>query len=413
MKPEYFVRTIVLITFLFIIDLYAYQAVKTIVSKSVHKNTAHYAYWLVSLLLMVWLVYSMATFKKNAGIQQFTLISAVIFAVYIAKLFMAFVLLGEDGFRVLEGIGKKIIGANTNGFLHERRKFIAQLATGVGAIMLGAVAYGVTKGKYNYKIVRRSISFADLPDAFDGFTITQISDIHSGSFDNKAAVEHGIDLVNDQKSDVILFTGDIVNNIATELEPWKNSFSRLKAPMGVFSILGNHDYGDYINWDSAVEKENNLQKLIAMHRSMGFDILLNEHRTLQKSGQQINLVGVENWGKPPFPQYGDLSKAFRGATKQAFNILMSHDPSHWRGEVLDFSQKIHLTLSGHTHGMQFGVEIPGWLKFSPVQWKYPEWADLYTEKERYLYVNRGFGFLGFPGRVGIMPEITVITLKKA
>jgi predicted MPP superfamily phosphohydrolase len=260
-------------------------------------------------------------------------------------------------------------------------------------------------------VVRRTLFFDDLPQNFDGFTITQLSDIHSGSFDDEVAVQQGIDLANAQGSDVLLFTGDIVNNVAEEIEHWQQHFAQLTAPMGVFSILGNHDYGDYIEWESKEAKAQNLQKLKDIHGKMGFDLLLNEHRTLRKGDQKITLAGVENWGKPPFPQYGDLNQALQGSAHN-FIVLMSHDPSHWRAKVLDYAQKIHLTLSGHTHGMQFGIEIPGWFKFSPVKWKYPEWADLYTEKGRNLYVNRGFGFLGFPGRVGIMPEITVITLKK-
>jgi predicted MPP superfamily phosphohydrolase len=274
-------------------------------------------------------------------------------------------------------------------------------------------------GKYRYRVVNHTLEFDDLPAAFDGFTITQISDIHSGSFDNKKKLEYGIDLINKQESDVILFTGDLVNNQAKEMEPWIESFKKLKAPMGKYSILGNHDYGDYMTWPSQEAKEANMQRLYEIHEELGFRLLRNESVKLQKlalsgveaAGASIDLLGVENWGKG-FGQYGDLKKTAANLSDQSFKILMSHDPSHFDEEVKKFSQFIHLTLSGHTHGMQFGIEIQGFIKWSPASLRYPKWAGLYEELGRYLYVNRGFGFLAFPGRVGIWPEITVLKLKR-
>ncbi|NNK20624.1 MAG: metallophosphoesterase, partial [Flavobacteriaceae bacterium] len=265
---------------------------------------------------------------------------------------------------------------------------------------------------YNFQVLTYDLEFEDLPDAFHNYQITQISDIHSGSFDNRKKIEYAVNLINEQESDVILFTGDMVNNMALEMEPWKALFSTLRAKDGKFSILGNHDYGDYMQWDTPSLKEQNLNVLKDMQAEMGFDLLLNEHRYLQKGEDKLALLGVENWGRGGFKKAGDLKKAVEGIEKNDFKILMSHDPSHWEDVVIHDDYHYHLTLSGHTHGMQFGIEIPGWVKWSPVKWRYKYWAGIYEELGQYINVNRGFGFLGYPGRVGIWPEISVIRLKK-
>lgn len=258
---------------------------------------------------------------------------------------------------------------------------------------------------------RAQLILKDLPEVFDGFTITQISDIHSGSFDNEKAVKRGIDLINAQGSDLFVFTGDLVNNQASEIEPWIDVFKVINAEYGKFSILGNHDYGDYIQWNSPEEKAKNLAQLKINHQKLGFKLLLDEHVKIEKDGEAITLLGVENWGLG-FGQRGNLNKALEGIDNNSVKILLSHDPSHWDAEIKKRPEHIHLTLSGHTHGMQFGIELFGW-KWSPVKYRYKNWAGLFEEAGRYLYVNRGFGFLGFSGRVGIWPEITVIKLKKA
>jgi len=251
-----------------------------------------------------------------------------------------------------------------------------------------------------------------LPEAFDGYRITQISDLHSGSFENHDKVNYAVDLVNLQKSDVILFTGDLRNNLSTEMKPWKETFKRLSAPDGVYSILGNHDYGDYVDWDSTEAKEKNFQELIKIHKELGYDLLMNENRYLNRNGDKIALIGVENWGKGGFRKSGDLDLASKGIDKNDFKILMSHDPSHWEEVVLKHDTHYHLTLSGHTHGMQFGIEIPGYVKWSPIKWRYRHWAGIYKELGPYINVSCGFGYLGYPGRVGIWPEISVIELKR-
>jgi len=283
---------------------------------------------------------------------------------------------------------------------------------GIAAIPFAAFIYGIIQGKYNYKVLKYQLRFKDLPDAFDGFTITQISDIHSGSFTNREKIQYGVDLINEQKSDLMLFTGDIVNNKADEMDNWIDVFSQLKAKEGKYSILGNHDYGDYMDWKDPQDKINNFQDVKRIHEKIGFDLLLDEHRYLEKDGQKIALVGVENWGKG-FNQAGDLEKASANINKDDFKILMSHDPSHWEHVVKKDDFNYQLTLSGHTHGLQMGIEIPGWFKWSPSKFAYKQWAGLYEEYGRYINVNRGFGYHAFPGRVGIWPEITVVELKKA
>ena len=272
--------------------------------------------------------------------------------------------------------------------------------------------YGVTVGKYNFKVIKQRIFFPDLPDAFDGFTITHISDVHSGSFDNAEKINYAIDLINEQNSDMILFTGDIVNTAAKEMYPWIDTFNRIKKhEYGKYSVLGNHDYGEYVTWPTEQAKEENFEAIKNLYGQIGFKLMLNEHTFIQKGEDKIALVGVENWGHN-FKQVGDLKKAAGTLKKEEFKILMTHDPSHWDRVVQHDDKNFHLTLSGHTHGMQFGIEIPGYFKWSLAQYVYKQWAGLYENLGRYIYVNRGFGFHAYPGRVGIMPEITVIQLKK-
>jgi predicted MPP superfamily phosphohydrolase len=272
--------------------------------------------------------------------------------------------------------------------------------------------YGIIQGKYNYKVLKYQLTFDDLPEAFDGYTITQISDIHSGSFTNKEKIQYGVDLINEQKSDLMLFTGDIVNNTADEMDDWIDVFSKLEAKEGKYSILGNHDYGDYMDWKNPEDKIKNFEKIKGIHKKIGFDLLLNESRYIEKNGQKVALIGVENWGKG-FNKAGDIKKASSNVNKEDFKILLSHDPSHWEVMIKKDDFNYHLTLSGHTHGLQMGIEIPGFFRFSPSQFVYKQWAGLYQEFGRYINVNRGFGYHAFPGRVGIWPEITVIELKKA
>ncbi len=328
------------------------------------------------------------------------------------KLITILFLFSEDIFRIMSGGYQKLFGTAKEFTFPERRRFLSLLAMGLAAIPFSALLYGMYKGKYNFKVLKYNLEFDDLPEAFHDYQITQISDVHSGSFDDAKKIAYAIDLINSQNSDVLLFTGDMVNNKAEEMHPWTTLFSTLRAKDGKFSILGNHDYGDYVDWDTPEEKMKNLEDLKVLQKNIGFELLLNESRFLEKDGARIALIGVENWGRGGFKKAGDLNKAKEHVSKDDFKILMSHDPSHWEDKVIHDDYHYHLTLSGHTHGMQFGIEIPGWVKWSPVKWRYKYWAGIYEELGQYINVNRGFGFLGYPGRVGIWPEITVITLKK-
>lgn len=392
-----------------LVDIYAFQALKTLV-----KSPWIYGiYVFISLAVLAGLMYELSFMGSGKMMQPPKMYFFGIFlAVFVPKLIIILFMFTEDIGRFFVGLFMKVAGSEETQFMASRRKFVSTIALGIAAIPFASLLYGMIQGKYNYKVLKYSLEFDDLPHAFDGYTITQLSDIHSGSFDNHNKVEYAINLANEQKSDVILFTGDLVNNTAEEIENWKDSFSKLTARDGVFSVLGNHDYGDYVNWDSEREKVANLQKLKAIQKEMGWNLLLNENRYLQRDNQKIALVGVENWGENGFKQAGDLDKACVGISDTDFKILMSHDPSHWQAKVKEDPRHFHLTLSGHTHGMQFGIEIPGIFKWSPIQYRYKNWAGIYEEFGRYINVNRGFGFLGYPGRVGIWPEITVIQLKK-
>jgi predicted MPP superfamily phosphohydrolase len=290
-----------------------------------------------------------------------------------------------------------------------RSTFLNWLGLGVSSTLFFSLIYGFGN-KYKYQLVQKKVNIKNLPAAFKGFKIVHISDIHSGSLKEKASVQKGIELIQKQNADLILFTGDIVNDRATEMEEWKDVFGQLAAPKGVFSTLGNHDYGDYVQWPSKAAKEANLNALKQVHASMGWRLLMNENVSIEQGGAQIKLVGIENWGaKARFPKYGKMDQAMEGVDPKEVIILMSHDPSHWEAQVIVEYPYVDLMLSGHTHGMQFGLENP-YFKWSPVQWVYKQWAGLYQQGTQQLYVNRGFGFLGYPGRVGIMPEITVLEL---
>ena len=409
-------RFLIFIAIWLLVDLYVFQAIKTVFtgSKAVYIN---YAYWLFDIVLMLIILYVGASGKFAGGPPKGgSYIMGLAVLSLAPKIIVTPFLLIEDIVRLIHGgyVGiqkmRHVVGSEE---LHMwgRRKFVSQVALGVAAIPFIGTAWGMIKGKYDYRVHKVKIAFKDLPDAFHGFKITQLSDIHSGSLDDVAAVKRGIDLANAQKSDVLVFTGDLVNNVATEMDPWIDHFSQLDAPHGKFSILGNHDYGDYVQWPSESAKEKNLQDLKDVHGKIGFRLLLNESLYLEKDGEKIALIGVENWGKRGFVKHGDLDKAIAPIEDSTFKVLLSHDPSHWEAVTIPHPKKVHLTLAGHTHGMQFGIEIPG-IKWSPVKYIYPQWAGLYPKEGQYIYVNRGFGFLGFPGRVGILPEITVIELVK-
>jgi len=404
-------RWIVPILILIVLQWYSFQAVKTLTSQ----KWIWVCYFAAVVLIIGNLVVHTLVLERSVVMEPRLMYAIGFFiSLFVFQMIITLILLSEDVFRIPQTIYtyfSKFPGQTE--FAPARRAFVSKLAIGIASIPLVSLLYGMYHGKYNYKVLKYTLTFDDLPEAFDGFTLTQISDLHSGSFDNVEKVNYGIDLVNQQNSDVIFFTGDLVNNKTAEVLPWMEHFSKLSAPYGVYSVLGNHDYGDYTQWNTNDEKSNNFRTLCDVQKEMGWDLMLNESRFIEKSGERIALVGVENWGMGGFKRAGDLNKSLAQVSDSDFKILLSHDPSHWEAEVLPHPYKIHLTLSGHTHGMQFGIDIPGWFKWSPVQWRYKQWAGLYEQNQQHINVNRGFGFLAYPGRVGMWPEISVITLKRA
>jgi uncharacterized protein len=388
------------LVFFVILDVLAFQTFRALDLGKIFSRL----YWLIHGLGYVYILYAIIAFNPEASPSELrqSLQGFMVYAIafYVPKLFPVAIGLLEDVYRT----GAYAFGEGWG----SRRQFVATLGWGLAVIPFLGILHGVFRGRFKYRVLENTVRISGLPEAFRGFTLLQISDIHSGSFSDPSEVRVGVDMVKSQSADAIVFTGDLVNNVAEEMTPWLDMFKEIQAPFGVFSILGNHDYGDYVYWPSDAAKVANFDALCGQHKALGWDLMRNEHRILSKDGATLELLGIENWGKPPFPQYGDLEKALLGLQPESPKILLSHDPSHYDAQVANHTANIALTLSGHTHGMQFGIEIPGWLAWSPVKFKYPKWAGAYQENQRIrsLYVNRGFGYLAFPGRVGIWPEIT-------
>lgn len=407
-----------IVAVLILVDIYAYQAVKTTWADIVWVKRG---YWIITIASILYIIYSVVGFDRAAGSHKvINNFMGLLILIYVPKLFVVLMLFSEDLFRYGGGVFAylgDVLSRNgetsSTEFIASRRKFVSQLGLLIATVPLTGIVYGIVKGRYNFRVIKQTVFFDNLPEAFDGFKITQLSDIHSGSFDNPEKVAYAINLINQQDSDALVFTGDLVNNTADEMDPWMDTFKQLKTPKyGKFSVLGNHDYGDYVSWPDKKAKVDNLNKLKSIHKELGFNLLLDRRVSLEKDGEQIDVLGVENWGGGSFAKYGDLEKALDNSPKERFKVLLSHDPSHYDEQVKNHENQVDLTLSGHTHGMQFGIEIPGIVKISPARLRYSKWAGLYEENKRYLYVNRGFGYLAFPGRVGIWPEITVLELKK-
>lgn len=404
MKRQFpIIAVLIFVTIFLLINGYAISVLTPIVSGAMLTLL-----WVIPVVLLALLSHSILKLSTNGQTLVFKF-SAHALLIYFAAL-IVFVLTEvlTDGYRLIAGGIGYIFQGN---FVYPERPLSGiYLGVLLTSLIIIAFIYGISKGKYAYKVIKHTLYFDDLPEAFDGFTITQISDVHAGSFTSAKQVQKGIDLINKQESDLFVFTGDLVNNKAEEIKPWIGHFSQIKAKYGQFSVLGNHDYGDYVKWDNELIKQGNLQQLKKYHAELGFRLLLDEHVELNKNGQKIILAGIENWGLG-FGERGDLKKALQGTNTADFKVLLSHDPSHWDAQVKDNPNKIHLALAGHTHGMQFGIEAFG-IKWSPVKLRYKHWAGIKEENGRVLNVNRGFGFIGFSGRIGIWPEITVIELKK-
>ncbi len=399
-----------------LIDVYVFQAVRTVTHAGSEraKIIVYTLYWIIAVLAIV----ALLAFPQIQALQTSKVFRNYVFAIlvglFIAKLIGSAFFLMDDLRRIIMWLISKLAPRTGAHFADEggnisRSAFLSWMGLGAGTVLFGTLLVGFSN-KYNYQLKRIKLSFSNLPEAFKGLRIVHISDIHSGSFQNKQAVQRGVDLILKEQPDIILFTGDLVNDRHDEMIDYMDVFSKLKAPLGVFSTLGNHDYGDYVSWPSPLAKINNLDKLKSVHEKMGWRLLMNEHIPLQRGDSSIAILGIENWGaKGRFPKYGKMEEAYKGTEHYPFKILLSHDPSHWDAEVKLKYKDIDLMLSGHTHGMQFGLENP-YFKWSPVQWMYKQWAGLYEDGNQKLYVNRGFGFIGYPGRVGILPEITVIEL---
>ena len=401
-----------------ILDLYVFQAVKAVSNAASPKTKLiiSIAYWTFSALAIVCFLIFAFTRHEMIGGKIRSYLFAMAVGLFLAKLTAIIFFLADDIRRLIQWTAGKLFFSNTEGETMNstegngisRSVFLSWLGLGVGTTLFGSLLYGF-RNKYNYQVNRIKLSYQNLPAGFKGFKMVHISDIHSGSLHDKKAVMHGMQEILNEKADIILFTGDLVNDMATEVNGLKKVLSKLSAPMGVFSILGNHDYGDYVQWPiKGTSKEQNLEDVKQMHADMGWRLLMNEHVELERNSDKIALLGIENWSaKSRFPKHGKMNEAYKGTEAYPFKILLSHDPSHWHAEVIPEYKDIDLMLSGHTHGMQFGMEIPGF-KWSPVQYMYKQWAGLYENEKQKLYVNRGFGFIGYPGRVGILPEITVI-----
>ena len=408
---------LIFLAIMILLDTYVFQAIKMVSSSASPKTKTiiYTIYWAISILAIIGFLIFVLTDPDFLPKKLRTYLFATIVGLFIGKLISVVFFLVDDIRRLIQWVTGKLFFSNTEGEqLTEdgisRSAFLSWMGLAAGGTLFGTLVYGFSN-KYNYEVRKIKMSFDNLPASFKGLKIVHISDIHSGSFTNKAAVARGVKKIMDAQPDLILFSGDLVNDRATEMKDYMDLFSKMKAPMGVYSTFGNHDYGDYVSWPhEGVSKNQNLINLAKVHADLGWRLLMNEHVVLEKNGEEMALLGIENWSnKARFPKHGRMDLAYPGAEKYPFKILMSHDPSHWHAQVIPQYGDVDLTLSGHTHGMQFGVEIPGF-HWSPVQYVYKEWAGLYEAGKQKLYVNRGFGFIGYPGRVGILPEITVIEL---
>lgn len=408
---------ILFILFFLLVDIYLFQAVVAVSSdfSPVWKKITRYGFWIPTILCIAALSWWMLgdPYRITSGMRNWIL--TALFATYFSKVFGVLFVLADDlqrGVRWMANLFSNGAGEGIGGKAIPRSEFLAKAALVATAIPFGTMAYGVISGAHDYRIRRVKVQLPNLPKSFDGVRIAHISDIHSGSFYNRTAVKGGVDMILKEKPDLIFFTGDMVNNQAIEMKDYTDVFDKLRAPLGVFSIMGNHDYGDYYDWTSQDAKRKNFRDLITVHKQMGYRLLMNGNHILTQGADKLAVIGNENWGGRGFAKYGKLGEAFKGTEEAAVKLLLSHDPSHWDLQVRPDFPDIDVMFSGHTHGFQFGVEI-GNIKWSPSQYAYKQWAGLYKEGSQYLYVNRGFGYLGYPGRIGMPPEITIMELQSA
>jgi uncharacterized protein len=404
-------RFLIPLALFFVIDIYAFQAFATMSAdwSKMARRILYFVYWSIPVVVLGTAIAASFSDMFSWNRQVFTFLRALLVIAYLSKFVIILVLFGGDFFRFFQNQWANF----TQKPEHDpsRSKFLATTAVLAGAIPFGTLIYGILRNQYRYQLEKVKIPIKNLPKGLENLRIVQISDIHSGSFTQTEPIRRGIELINAQKPDLVFFTGDLVNSISSEMTPFLDVFDKIEAKYGVFSITGNHDYGDYSRWETREAKLQNFEDFKQIHRRLGWDLLLNEHRQLDINGEKLAIIGVENYsGKANFSRYGDLQKAAAGTENIATKILLSHDPSHWDAQVRPEFSDIQLMLAGHTHGMQFGIDIPGVIKWSPVKWLYEQWSGLYQKSEQFLYVNRGFGFLGYPGRVGMLAEVTLIEL---
>ena len=403
----------IILTITLVMDYYGFTAVRIAFQASSDrtKTLAYLFYFGLTAFVLIYFILGLIyNFRENSTpVTRF--MTGIFMGIFVSKLILVLFLLLEDSTRLFSYTYNILVKPNQK--LHtSRRQFLDSIFLGIAGLPFLAFIHGMVKTAHDYKLWKVKVPIKNLPAALEGLKIIQISDIHSGSFSDIEPLKKAVELINSLKPDLFFFTGDLVNNKASEYLPYIEVFKDIKAEYGQYSILGNHDYGDYLEWDTPELKNENFQSVKDYHRQSNWDLLCNENRILDIRGEKLALIGVENWGaKMHFTRQGNLKKAYRGVEEITTKILLSHDPSHWDAEVREQCQDIQLTLSGHTHGMQFGVENK-WFRFSPVQWFYKQWAGLYSEADQHIYVNRGFGYIGYPGRIGIRPEIAVLTLMK-
>ena len=407
------------IIFFLVVDFYLFQAVLAVSHEwsPLWKKVIRFGFWVPTVLCIIGLSWWMLgdPYRLSSGARNWILTG--LFATYFSKIFGILFVIADDAQRAVRWVaglftGSEGGGESLAGKAIPRSEFLAKAALVATAIPFGTMAYGILSGAHDYRVRRVKVNLPNLPRSFDGIRVGHISDIHSGSFFNKTAVRGGVEMLMKEKADMIFFTGDLVNNEAPEVKDYIEIFDKIRAPLGVYSVTGNHDYGDYYNWSSREAKQKNFRDLMAAHKELGFNLLMNDHHILEQGGDKIAILGNENWGGRGFSQYGKLHEAVKGTEEASVKLLLSHDPSHWDGQVRPQFPDIDVMFSGHTHGFQFGVEIGGF-KWSPSQYAYKQWAGLYQEENQYLYVNRGFGYLGYPGRIGMPPELTILELKRA
>ncbi len=406
-------RSFIFLGVLLALDLYAFQAFRTLAQgwSAPLRTVVTALYWSVPALLLLSLLAAQTDYTDDWPKATTTFVRTFLFIAYFSKLLIASVIFADDLRRLALWVYDRV--SIKDDFDYSRSRFLSSMGIVLGSIPFLTLSYGILRNPYRYKLHREQAGIEGLPEPLDGLRIVQISDIHSGSFLYREPVKAAVELINAQKPDLVFFTGDLVNNVATEMDAFLDVFDKIEARHGVYSVLGNHDYGDYVAWPSPEAKTENMEKLKAVHRRLGWQLLLNENRVIDINGFEVAVIGVENYSSHlRFPKYGDLARAYEGAERASLKLLLSHDPSHWGTQVTSLFKDIAVTFSGHTHGMQFGVEIPGFIKWSPIQYVYKEWAGLYQAGKQYLYVNRGLGFLGYPGRVGILPEVTLLELKR-